>query len=174
VVAVRKKKTSTNGVFQALCAALRIITRYRAQGLHHLALLDDVTIIAAAICGLGTTVVITTAVDSGLGKRACLLSSSDVEQTQIKVFVSTILFVLALGLSKCSTLLFLHQLANSTPQRLGVMLIGVVVVMWTLGVMTGIVFECEMPRPWEIWTGQCIPMVRLQPYACICAVLIVK
>jgi hypothetical protein len=39
------------------------------------------------------------------------------------------------------------------------MFVGVVVLMWTLAVMTGIVFECEMPRPWEIWTGKCIPMV---------------
>jgi hypothetical protein len=84
----------------------------------------------------------------------------------VKVFVSTILFVLALSISKCSVLLFLHQLANNTAQRLGLIIIGFVVVIWTLGVMTGIVFECEMPRPWEIWTGKCIPLVRYGSRAC--------
>jgi hypothetical protein len=88
------------------------------------------------------------------------MSSTDIDQIQIKVFVSTILFVLALSISKCSILLFLHQVADSTLQRVGIMTIGVVVLMWTLAVMTGIVFECEMPWPWEIWTGKCIPMVR--------------
>jgi len=104
--------------------------------------------------------VISTAVDSGLGKRKCLLTSMDMDQLQIKVFVSTILFVLALSISKCSIIIFLHRLADNTLQRVGVMFVGILVVVWTLAVMTGIVFECNMPRPWEIWTGQCIPMVR--------------
>lgn len=81
------------------------------------------------------------------------------EQVQIKVFISTILFVMVLSISKCSVLLFLHQLADNALQRAGVMVIGTVVLIWTLAVMAGIVFECEMPRPWEIWTGKCIPMV---------------
>jgi hypothetical protein len=58
-------------------------------------------------------------------------------------------------------LMFLHHVADSTLQRAGIMVVGVVVLIWTLAVMTGIVFECEMPRPWEIWTGKCIPMVGL-------------
>jgi hypothetical protein len=68
--------------------------------------------------------------------------------------------VLALSISKYSILLFLHHVAGTTLQRLGVMTIGIVVLVWTFAVMAGIVFECEMPRPWEIWTGKCIPMVR--------------
>lgn len=83
----------------------------------------------------------------------------DMDQIQIKVFVSTILFVLALSVSKCSVILFLHQLADNTLQKVGVTIVGIVVLIWTLAVMTGIVFECDMPRPWEIWTGKCIPIV---------------
>jgi hypothetical protein len=121
---------------------------------------DDVVVVGASLCGIGATVIISTAVDSGLGKRQCLLDSIDLDQIQMKVFISTILFVLALSISKCSVLLFHHQLADNTLQRVGVMIIGIVVLIWTLAVMAGIVFECEMPRPWEIWTGKCIPMVR--------------
>lgn len=103
--------------------------------------------------------VISTAVDSGLGKRQCLLSSSNLEEAQIKVFVSTILFILALSMSKCSILLFLQQTAKSSWQRLGLVAIGTLVLIWTLAAMAGTVFECEMPKPWEIWTGKCIPLV---------------
>jgi hypothetical protein len=105
-------------------------------------------------------VIISTAVDSGLGKRLCLFSASDLEQAQIKIFMSTILFVLAISISKCSMLLFLHQLADNMLQRVGVVVIGLVVLVWALAVMAGVVFECEMPRPWTIWTGKCIPIVR--------------
>jgi hypothetical protein len=138
---------------------VRIISHWRSRRLRHLALGDDAIIVAASLCGLGATIIITTAVDSGLGKKDCLLSSEDIDQIQIKVFASTILFVFALSISKCSMLLFLHRAADTLTQRLGVMIVGIVVLMWTLAVMTGIVFECEMPGPWEIWTGKCIPMV---------------
>jgi hypothetical protein len=145
---------------QALCTAVRIISRWRSRRLRHLALADDAVITTAALCGLGATVIISTAVDSGLGKMQCLLSSKDIQQIEIKVYASTLLFVLALSISKCSVLLFLHQAANNMLQRLCVMIVSVLVLIWTLAIMTGIVFECEMPRPWEIWTGKCIPMVR--------------
>ena len=29
-----------------------------------------------------------------------------------------------------------------------------------VGITTGVVFECEPPRPWQVITGKCIPMVR--------------
>jgi hypothetical protein len=137
----------------------RLISRFRSQRLRRLPLTDDAVVTAASVCGLGATIVLTTAVDSGLGKSQCLMSSTDIDQIQVKIFISTILFVLALSVSKCSVLLFLHQVADNTLQRVGVIAIGVAVLMWSLAVMTGIIFECEMPRPWEIWTGKCIPMV---------------
>ncbi|KAF1914390.1 hypothetical protein BDU57DRAFT_578545 [Ampelomyces quisqualis] len=150
---------SADKTLQVLCTAVRITSHWRSRRLRHLALSDDAIIVAASLCGLGATIVITTAVDSGLGKRDCLLSSSDIDQIQIKVFVSTILFVFALSISKCSMILFLHRAAKTLIQRVGIILVGVIVLTWTLAVMTGIVFECEMPRPWDIWAGRCIPMV---------------
>lgn len=142
-----------------MSTVFRIIFRCRSRYAQSFSVTDDIVIVAASLCGLGVTIVISTAVDSGLGKTGCLLSSAQLEDIQIKVFVSAILFVLALSISKCSLLMFLHRVANNTLQRVGIMIIGVVVLIWTLGVLMGIVFECEMPRPWEIWTGKCIPMV---------------
>jgi hypothetical protein len=106
---------------------------------------------------------VSTAVDSGLGKRQCLLTSDDLEQIQIKVFISTLLFVLALSISKCSILLFLHQAARNAFQRLAIIVIGVLILLWTLAVMAIIILECEMPTPWQIWTSKCIPLVSTQP-----------
>ncbi|KAH7086400.1 hypothetical protein FB567DRAFT_69870 [Paraphoma chrysanthemicola] len=143
----------------ALCTAIRIKSRFRSQRLQDLPLSDDVIVVAASLCGLGATISISTAVDSGLGKKSCFLTSADLDQVQVKVFISTILVVLALSISKCSILLFLSHVAGTTLQRLGVLIIGIMVMVWTLAVMAGIIFECAMPRPWEIWTGKCIPML---------------
>lgn len=147
-------------LLKAFCTAARLVARIRKQRLSQIPLLDDAVIVAASLCGIGATVIISTAVDAGLGRRKCLLSSQDLEDIQTRVFISTVLVVFAMSISKCSILLFLHQLADNAMQRLGVMIVGIVVLIWTLAVMAGIVFECEMPKPWAIWTGKCIPLVR--------------
>jgi hypothetical protein len=151
-----KIKTDTP---QALSIATRLVSRCRSKRLRCLSILDDVIIVAASLCGLGVIVLVSTAVDSGLGKRACLLISANVESVQINVFIATMLFVLALSISKCSILLFLHEVAGNSLQKLGVMITGIVILMWTLAAIAGIVFECAMPRPWDIWSGKCIPLV---------------
>jgi hypothetical protein len=158
-----KIKTDTP---QALSIATRLVSRCRSKRLRCLSILDDVIIVAASLCGLGVIVLVSTAVDSGLGKRACLLISANVESVQINVesvqinvFIATMLFVLALSISKCSILLFLHEVAGNSMQKLGVMITGIVILMWTLAAIAGIVFECAMPRPWDIWSGKCIPLV---------------
>jgi hypothetical protein len=69
--------------------------------------------------------------------------------------------VLAVGISKCSVLLFLYHLVESTLQRVGVIVIAVLVLLWTITVMAVTVFQCEMPSPWDIWSGKCIPLVSL-------------
>lgn len=151
----------TNEYAQALCTAGRVVTRCRSR--HHslLPLSDDAIVATASLCALGSTLVLSTAVDSGLGKRECLLFPTDVEQVQIKIFIATILFVMAISVSKCSILLFLYRLARDSLQKAGVVMIGALVLLWTIAVISGTVFQCEMPQPWTIWTGKCIPLVRL-------------
>ncbi|KAF1851504.1 uncharacterized protein K460DRAFT_401525 [Cucurbitaria berberidis CBS 394.84] len=142
----------------ALCTATRVISRCRSNRLPRLPLSDDFIIVTASICSLGSTVIISTAVDSGLGKRECLVVAVDVDQVQMKIFISTILFVLALSISKCSILLYMYQVAENTLQRVAAVVIGIIVLLWSMAVMAGIIFQCEMPKPWEIWTGKCIPL----------------
>jgi len=104
-------------------------------------------------------VIISTAVESGLGKRDCLLSDDDLEQIQLKLYVTTILFVLTISIAKSSVLLFLYHLADSTLRRASVLLVSTLVLIWTIAVLAGMVFQCELPTPWLVWTGKCIPLV---------------
>jgi hypothetical protein len=123
-------------------------------------LIDDVIVVVASVFALGSTVIISTAVDSGLGKKKCLLDDDDdLEQIQLKLFITTILFVLTISISKSSVLLFLYHLADSTLRRACVVTTSVLVLLWTIAVLAVMVFQCEQPTPWMIWTGECIPLV---------------
>ncbi|KAF1831314.1 hypothetical protein BDW02DRAFT_475522, partial [Decorospora gaudefroyi] len=144
---------------QALGTVARTISRFRSQRLGHLLHWDDGIVVAASLCALGSTVVIATAVHSGLGKQRCLLNPIEVEQIQLKLFVSTMLFVLAVAIPKCSILLFLYRVAGRMLRRVGAVAIGLLVLLWTIALLAGIVFQCEMPTPWQIWTSDCIPMI---------------
>ncbi|KAG9188380.1 hypothetical protein G6011_02303 [Alternaria panax] len=143
----------------AICAVARVIARYRSGHLRHLSSTDDVIIIAASIFALGSTVITSTAVDSGFRKKNCLLSNGDLEQIQLKLFVTTILFVLTVSLTKSSVLLFLYHLADNTVRRASVLVISILVLLWTIAVLAGMVFQCELPTPWMVWTGKCIPLI---------------
>ena len=87
------------------------------------------------------------------------MSDDDAEQIQIKLFVATILFVLAVSISKGSILFFLYDLAETIWSRVNVIAVSILVLVWTVAVMAGMSFQCEMPTPWRIWTGKCIPLV---------------
>ncbi|KAL1794888.1 hypothetical protein ACET3X_006704 [Alternaria dauci] len=142
-----------------ICTVARVIARYRSEHLRHLSSTDDVIIIAAAIFALGSTVIISTALDSGLGKKNCLLNDGDLEHIQLKIFVTTIFFVLTISLAKSSVLLFLYHLADSTFRKASVLAISALVLLWTIATVAGMVFQCELPKPWMIWTGKCISLV---------------
>lgn len=137
----------------------RLITRCKSSRLQQIPWVDDAIIVTASLCSLGSIVIISTAVDSGLGKRRCLLVDADLQPIQLKIYVSTILFVLAMSASKCSILLYVYRIADYTLHRTGVIVVAVLVLLWTIGTLVGIIFQCEMPKPWEIWTGKCIPLV---------------
>ncbi|KAI8933680.1 hypothetical protein NX059_009398 [Plenodomus lindquistii] len=143
----------------ALCTVPRIIIRHTSKRFPDLPLTDDAIVVTAALCAVGSTLVTWTAADSGLGKRGCLLDSDDVDRIQTKIFVATILSVLAITIAKCSLLLFLYRLADTTIKRTGTIAIGCLLLLWTIAVIATTVFQCGMPRPWTIWTGQCISLV---------------
>lgn len=144
---------------QIIAAVARIIVRYRSKRFRRLPWTNDIVIFAATFLALGNIVVITTAVASGLGKVACLLNDGDMEQIQLRLFVTTILFILVASISKGSVLLYLHHLAETASQRISVITISTFVVLWTIVGLAGMAFQCESPAPWRIWTGKCIPLV---------------
>jgi hypothetical protein len=83
-----------------------------------------------------------------------------IERLQIPLYAANILYVLAVGVSKLSAIAFVSRLACTPGNRNAVVLLAGLVMCWTIAITAGIIFECELPRPWEVLTGDCIPMVR--------------
>lgn len=110
---------------------------------------------------IGSTVAISLAVNSGLGKRNALLQNVNIEQIQRSTYAATIFYVLTVGVSKLSITTFLSRLACTSRHKNARILLCALVVCWTVAITIGVVFECELPRPWQVLTGRCIRMVRI-------------
>lgn len=100
----------------------------------------------------------------------CLLSDDAVEMIELMLFISTILFVVTVSITKTGALVFLYRLAETVKQRAIVIVMGTLVLLWIIGITVGMVFQCELPMPWNIWNGTCIPLVSRStgnaPYIC--------
>ncbi|KAF2677530.1 hypothetical protein K458DRAFT_349898, partial [Lentithecium fluviatile CBS 122367] len=120
--------------------------------------IDDWLILVAAAFAIGGTIAISFSVFSGLGKRTFLLNEASIEDIQRVVYAATISYVLTVGVSKLSITTFLARLACTPIHRNAVRVLGALVVCWTTAITIGVVFECRLPRPWQIFTGKCISM----------------
>ena len=145
---------------QTRAVVTRIIVRYRSGSHYRVPWTNDIVIFVTFLCALGSIIVTSMAVMSGFGKKGCLLSDGEVEQIQLRLYVSTLLFILVASISKISALVFLYRLAGNALRKASVIITSILAVTWTIVVLSGMVFQCELPTPWRIWTGKCIPLVR--------------
>ena len=69
------------------------------------------------------------------------------------MYAATIMYVLTVGVSKFAITTFLSRLACTTLHK------AINIVCWLCAITAGVVFECDLPRPWEVFGGKCIPFV---------------
>ncbi|KAJ8108486.1 hypothetical protein OPT61_g8141 [Boeremia exigua] len=97
-------------------------------------------------------------------RSAATLASTErnVEADDIQVisYASTILLVVALSLSKLSVILWLERLQLSKTYKLCSMTAGALILIYMLSTAAGIIFQCQLPRPWDLRTGHCTSSQR--------------
>jgi hypothetical protein len=76
-----------------------------------------------------------------------------------EMYAATIMYVLTVGVSKFGITTFLSRLACTTLHKAINVALSVTIVCWTCAITAGVVFECDLPRPWEAFGGKCIPFV---------------
>ncbi|KAF2735780.1 hypothetical protein EJ04DRAFT_599587 [Polyplosphaeria fusca] len=78
------------------------------------------------VLAVGSTIAVTLAVRSGLGKRSHLLDPETIPAIQKEMYAATILYVLSIGMSKMSITTFLARLTRTTTQKTVVLLLAIV------------------------------------------------
>ncbi|ORY16635.1 hypothetical protein BCR34DRAFT_97286 [Clohesyomyces aquaticus] len=139
-----------------LFIAARLTVRFTTQ---HIPGVDDIIIVFAGAFAIGSTIAISFAVNSGLGKKSHLLDKSKAGAIQKDMYAATILYILTIGLSKFSITTFFSRLTCTTLHKVVVVILSAVIVCWTIATTLGVLFQCELPHPWEVFTGKCIPLL---------------
>ncbi|KAF1923659.1 uncharacterized protein M421DRAFT_307115 [Didymella exigua CBS 183.55] len=75
---------------------------------------------------------------------------------RVRSYASTILFVIAISLSKMPIVIWLYRLELARVYRVGVITIGGAILAFMLASTTTVIFQCEMPNPWDMQMGRCI------------------
>jgi hypothetical protein len=65
------------------------------------------------------------------------------------LYASQILYILSMGLSKCSTTLFLHNLAQSKKHKVASTVLVALSTAWTVGSCFSIALRGNLSAPWE-------------------------
>ena len=65
------------------------------------------------------------------------------------MYASQVLYILSMGLSRCSTTLFLHNLAQSKKHTTASIVIVALSVAWTVGSCFSIALRGNLSAPWE-------------------------
>lgn len=65
------------------------------------------------------------------------------------LYASQVLYILSMGLSKCSTTLFLHNLAQSKKHAAASIVLVTLSVAWTIGSCFSIALRGHLSAPWE-------------------------
>jgi hypothetical protein len=73
--------------------------------------------------------------------------------------VNTILYLLTLSLNKTSTLLLIARLVGVKLHLVFIRVVSAVVLLWTVGSVFAVAFQCGVPRPWESLGGKCFNRV---------------
>lgn len=102
------------------------------------------------------------AVQSGLGKRFSSLNVNRVEEIRREVYVTNILYVMTIGLSKLSVTAFLYRISCIRTHRICVIILTVIISCWSIADTAVIIFACGIMQTWGFGRDECIEAVCMQ------------
>lgn len=120
---------------------------------------DDLLVVTVGIIALASMLSMSANV-TGATKPDNAPRTVEGHNVQLMSYVSTILFILGLNLSKMPLVLWLKRLELSGIYKICYIVIVCAVVACLLAMTTSIIFQCQIPKPWDIQSGQCTSSVR--------------
>ncbi|KGO36730.1 hypothetical protein PEX1_026430 [Penicillium expansum] len=116
---------------------------------------DDLLIIASLLLGIGQSIVVSLAVESGYGKHSKDVSSAEMEQVMKNLWAGSLLYLLSLTFSKLSLVVFIRSLTPSAKDKWLARGVEVIIYAWVVVVILGTAFQCSLPHTWDFQNGQC-------------------
>lgn len=129
-----------------VCVSTRLATRFTyvmAGGI------DDILVGVAMLFGVAQTAVIHRSASNGLGQHQDSLSEASFDIYAKNAYYGNILFVATLLFSKISTIFLLTRLAPKHNTRRICQGVGALFIVWALGSILSLTFQCQLPRPWD-------------------------
>lgn len=127
---------------------------------------DDTTLTVATIIGIGQSVAVFAEVHEGFGLTKSSLSDGDIASVGQADYASTLLYLVALGLSKCSVIALIMRL-TSNRQHLVVLYINIgAAVVWALSSFLLITIACSPAQPFRDLASQCSGLFARWQYVC--------
>jgi len=137
-----------------MCLAVVTVLISKLVVLRRLAWNDGI-VIAAMVFSIGFTIAINHQVSHGLGSLLSTVSPADYEVFQKAGYAWNILYIISLALGKVSTLALLLALAPNKTYRIPMLGVGGVIGLWAVAATFASAFQCSLPHPYLITTGQC-------------------
>lgn len=141
-----------------MCMYFRLRYSFKHRNRRILPLKDDFLVVVVAITALASMLTkLATVTDVAIAGDATHPVESD--GWHIISYASTILFVLALNLSRLPLFLWLARLHLPGSYKIFTTATGCVILTCMLATASGVIFQCQLPKPWSIQSGHCISSV---------------
>lgn len=130
--------------------------------------LDDVFVGSATVLSVVQSAITLYAASLGLGKSIELVTPDALVKVQKLFYASTILFIIALGLSKCSIVALLLRMTRKKRQLRIFRATLVLLALWTVASTFATALRCNLKHPW-ILVGERCPgfALRLQVFGAL-------
>lgn len=109
---------------------------------------DDILVIIATVVAIAQSVTVIIGTGTGLGQRYNTLDSSQSEGFLKVQYAASLLFIVAIGLTKVSGAMSIHNMAQNR-QKIFIRICEIVCAIWSASAFFVVLFGCEMPAPWN-------------------------
>ncbi|RAL07833.1 uncharacterized protein BO97DRAFT_428986 [Aspergillus homomorphus CBS 101889] len=117
---------------------------------------DDGTVLIALFFAIGQSATILIGTKYGMGNTVPPLTEHEMMHVEKVLYVSDLLYVVALSLAKISVFQLLGRLTVRTWQRRLAQWSALAVMIWTVSVFLVLCFRCGASQPWRLSSSHCI------------------
>ncbi|XPS79771.1 hypothetical protein M3J09_011743 [Ascochyta lentis] len=141
-----------------MCVIIRLLLTFRSRYHFCSATMDDILVVAIGLFALASMLVMSSAVNAGLGAHHIPQNTDETSGFQTKTYTSSVLFVIVVGFSKTSLILWLRQVELRAVCRICTISLGCAAFFCTIVSAAALVFQCQFSKLWDVRTGQCISL----------------